>query len=389
MLLAHTAAGPIYIFDRPVRMLVVDDDPILREFALGQLAMPGGTIVTAEDGEEAWAILEREEAFDLLLTDLDMPKLDGFGLLDMVRRSARHCHLPVVVITSREDIFAIDRAYEIGATSFVTKPVNWRLLGYQLRYVLRAGRVEAQVRSARDEAERAATLKNNLLTLIQHETRTPLHVIMGYAELLQQPSAGGAPEEYVHGMLGAAKDLNELLRRIFYFAQISAGTLPMDRELVPLSHLVEETVHSLQAKAAQAGVAIRVSDEGAGAALTRCDMCHLSTALREVILNAILQEPPGSTIDIDLTLAPAGAVVTIKDHGAGLAGEALVHCCEPFAQSHDPLTRAAHGLGLGLPTARRVIELHGGRLELVSVPEEGTSARILLPLAPEERRLSA
>src|SRR5688500_6573428 len=130
MLITQTLEGPVYLLDQPVRMLVVDDDPILREFAVGQLAMPGGAIVTAGDGAEAWQILEADEPFDLVLSDLEMPKLNGFGLVDRIRRSARHAHLPVVVITSRDDMFAIDRAYEVGATSFVTKPVNWRLLGY-------------------------------------------------------------------------------------------------------------------------------------------------------------------------------------------------------------------------------------------------------------------
>jgi CheY-like chemotaxis protein len=187
MLLARTKTGNQYVFDQPLRMLAVDDDPIMREFALAQLSQPGCEIVTAEDGEEAWEILEKNQAgFDLVLSDLEMPRMNGFVLVDAIRRSARHAHLPVVVITSRDDMFAIDRAYEIGATSFVSKPVNWRLLGYQLRYVMRTSRMEAEVRVARDEARRAADLRESLLTLLQHETRTPLHGIIGFAELLRR-----------------------------------------------------------------------------------------------------------------------------------------------------------------------------------------------------------
>ena len=104
MLLARTKTGNQYVFDQPLRMLAVDDDPIMREFALAQLSQPGCEIVTAEDGEEAWEILEKDQAgFDLVLSDLEMPRMNGFVLVDAIRRSARHAHLPVVVITSRDD----------------------------------------------------------------------------------------------------------------------------------------------------------------------------------------------------------------------------------------------------------------------------------------------
>lgn len=139
MLLGRSDQGFVYVFDRPVRILAVDDDPLMREFAASQLAHPGGEIVTAEDGEQAWEILQQDEAgFDLVLSDLEMPNMTGFSLCEAIRSSPQHAHLPVVVITGRDDMFAIDRAYETGATSFATKPVNWRLLGYQLRYVMRA-----------------------------------------------------------------------------------------------------------------------------------------------------------------------------------------------------------------------------------------------------------
>jgi DNA-binding response OmpR family regulator len=69
-----------------------------------------------------------------------MPRLDGLGLIMRIRSDERLATLPVVVITGRDDLFAIDRAYEVGATSYVTKPLNWRLLSYQLRFVLRADR---------------------------------------------------------------------------------------------------------------------------------------------------------------------------------------------------------------------------------------------------------
>jgi DNA-binding response OmpR family regulator len=126
-----------YVLDDVVRILVTDDDPIMREFACVYLATPTASVETAEDGEEGLRRL-REEPFHFALVDLDMPGIDGIEMIRQIRADPDLWDLPVMVVTSSEDIVSIDRAYEVGATSFATKPVNWRLMSYQIRYVLRA-----------------------------------------------------------------------------------------------------------------------------------------------------------------------------------------------------------------------------------------------------------
>lgn len=136
-----------YVLEDEARLLFVDDDPILREFAKVNLATATTTVDTAEDGARALEMLEAG-TYDLVVSDLEMPSLDGFGLLDRLRASSVHRHLPVVVATGREDVVAIDRAFACGATSFVVKPLHWRLLSYQLRFVLRAARDAAALHQA-------------------------------------------------------------------------------------------------------------------------------------------------------------------------------------------------------------------------------------------------
>lgn len=126
-----------YVLSGNVRILVMDDDPIQREFARVYLSTPTAAIETAENGAEGLRRL-RAEPFDLAVVDLDMPVVDGFKVIREIRGDPALRNLPVVIVTGREDVESIDRAYDAGATSFVTKPVNWRLLSYQLRYVLRA-----------------------------------------------------------------------------------------------------------------------------------------------------------------------------------------------------------------------------------------------------------
>tara|TARA_R110002051_G_scaffold254841_1_gene313826 strand:- start:2514 stop:2957 length:444 start_codon:yes stop_codon:yes gene_type:complete len=140
-------AGFFYVLDTDARILFVDDDPILREFAQVNLASPHVEIDAAGDGIEALERLAVTQ-YDLLLVDLEMPRLDGFGLLERLRADPATASLPVIVQTGREDVEAIDRAFHLGATSFVTKPLNWRLLTYQIRFVLRSSRAELRLRGA-------------------------------------------------------------------------------------------------------------------------------------------------------------------------------------------------------------------------------------------------
>ena len=136
-----------YVFDEHTRILVVDDDPILREFASVYLTSPVSEVEAAPDAEAALDLLSSKE-FDVVLVDIGLPGMDGFELVQTMRAQERLRDLPIVILTVREDIASIDRAYAIGATSFATKPVNWRLFSYQLRYVIRASRMAAAARDA-------------------------------------------------------------------------------------------------------------------------------------------------------------------------------------------------------------------------------------------------
>ena len=129
-----------YVLVENLRILVMDDDPIQCEFARVYLSTPTATVETAENGEIGLRKLA-EDKFDLAVIDLDMPIVNGFQVIRRVRNDPALRGLPIVVVTGREDVESIDRAYDEGATSFVTKPVNWRLLSYQLRYVMRAQRM--------------------------------------------------------------------------------------------------------------------------------------------------------------------------------------------------------------------------------------------------------
>jgi DNA-binding response OmpR family regulator len=132
-----------YVLQDDFDVLFIDDDPIFREFAQVHLATDNNRVEAAEDGQDG---LDRLMTFkpDLILVDLEMPRMNGFEFLEQLRKDPAHARTPVIVVTGREDVRAIDRAFKAGATSFVVKPINWRLLAYQIRFVARAARADAE-----------------------------------------------------------------------------------------------------------------------------------------------------------------------------------------------------------------------------------------------------
>lgn len=186
-----------YVLDEALRLIFVDDDPILREFALVHLSTADARIETAGDGLEGWDAVQ-QRPFDLMLLDLEMPSLDGFGVLERMRADPRFRDMPVIVVTGREDVSAVDRAFIAGATSFVVKPINWRLLSYQIRFVWRAHRNEASLRQARMAARLEASKSNDAMRA----------ALTGGARLLAMAMRGDDE------MKEAAREYGELLREL-------------------------------------------------------------------------------------------------------------------------------------------------------------------------------
>ena len=119
------------------RVLVVDDDEMLRVLTGAALEAAGFSVAEADDGARLLEVFRRERP-DVVLLDVLMPELDGFAACAQLRADPLGQHVPVLMMTGLDDVESINRAYEVGATDFVTKPINFDLLGHRLRYMLRA-----------------------------------------------------------------------------------------------------------------------------------------------------------------------------------------------------------------------------------------------------------
>jgi DNA-binding response OmpR family regulator len=174
-----------FVLDEPTRILVVDDDPILREFASVYLSTPSTTIDTACDGVAA-RIRLGQTPYDVVLLDIEMPQLDGLSLLQEIRSDEKLRHLPIIMLTGHDDIASIDRAYHIGADSFAAKPVNWRQLSYQIRYVLRTSRLENLQEGLRVCGRSPGTEDHPVAPVTEGEVRDFLQSVIHRASALDE-----------------------------------------------------------------------------------------------------------------------------------------------------------------------------------------------------------
>jgi DNA-binding response OmpR family regulator len=180
-----------YVLQDDLSILFVDDDPILREFASVHLASDRSSVEVAEDGEDG---LERLKEFqpNIILVDLEMPRMDGFEFLEELRKDPLHTRTPVIVVNGREDVKAIDRAFQAGATSFVVKPINWRLLSYQIRFVERAAKAERNLAEAQAKADAAAAAANERLLRIVNESSRFVKTALKHDPALRQAACDHA-----------------------------------------------------------------------------------------------------------------------------------------------------------------------------------------------------
>ena len=161
----HQGGEFFYVIDDRLTIIYADDDPILREFAQVHLASETVELLTASDGRELITLLASTRP-DIILLDLEMPNMDGFDVLNHLAADEDLSRIPVIVVTGREDVAAIDRAYKAGATSFVVKPMNWRQLSYQIRYVHRTAGNEARLLELQRQAVRERTSAMACLTKV-------------------------------------------------------------------------------------------------------------------------------------------------------------------------------------------------------------------------------
>lgn len=367
---------------QPMRVLIVDDDPIHREASRMFLTMYGRKVTLAENGRAGLAAAENGE-FDVMVVDLDMPDMTGLEVIATIRKMPRHRDLPIIMVTSRDDAMAIDRAYELGASSFVVKPVNWTLLDHYLRFVLRASKNEIAARDAVRNAENVSRAKDNLLAVIRHEMKTPLNAIIGFTKLAveaQRNADVSALSERLDFVRQSGERLLSSFADMSTYSDMLSRNLKLSCERVAASWVVGDVMDLCARKATDKGIELVFREPEAKVAVM-ADQAMLSSALTRLADNAIRHAKDATRIEIAIDEREDTVVISVRDDGEGMPPDAVKQCLAPFSQADMSRSRTSEGLGLGLPIASEIVRLHQGKLTMQSEPGRGTVVEISLPAA--------
>lgn len=356
-------------------ILVVDDDPVQRQLASTFLGMGGYKVATAENGKVALEKLQAEQ-FTIALLDVEMPVMGGLELLQHIGRSGKLASMPCIMATSRDDIAVIDRAFELGASDFTVKPVNWALMLHEIRFVLRAAENERIANIARDEAVRLSQSKDDFLAVARHELRTPIQATMGFADLiLKEADSMGAEliRAYAEEVSSGARRLNATFSDLLLHLDLKSRKVKPQLETERVSSLLEDAEMAVRPGLEKAGLSFAAIDGTAGMSV-RVDASHVVQSLQRLTDNAVKHGVARSITLVSSCDSPGTVTIAVEDDGIGLpAGFEL----DAFTQADMSLSRHSEGLGLGLSIIREIVALSAGTLS-VGKRADGSGTRAAL-----------
>lgn len=244
-------------------------------------------------------------------------------------------------------------------------------------------RLNVQYLAEREVAQEASRAKSEFLASMSHELRTPLNAVIGYSEILLKQMFGPLPPrylEYTGDILASGRHLLEVINDILDMSRIESGTYKLDSQLADVGEIVESAVRLLRERADAKNQELRLTHGGAAPPLL-VD----SRAIRQVMLNlvgnAIKFTQAGGRIEVEIGEKTERHVeIVIRDNGPGIEAGHLPHVTKPFWQAEEVRRRTHEGTGLGLSISSRLVELHGGSIDIASTLGTGTAVTIRLPV---------
>ncbi len=284
------------------------------------------------------------------------------------------CELDVTCVKKTGEVFWADLVLtplygedtELNGFSVVMRDINEREYAHQQR--------------SRELAE-TDRLKAEFLGTIAHELRTPLNSILGWAQLLRRgkldESAWTRAAETIEA---SAKAQARLIETLLDTSRIIAGKTELEFRPIRMSEVVRVAIETSQPAADDRGVLLEPVKGSADGTISG-DASRLQQVIWMILSNAIKFTPRGGLVQVELSLRNSQIEITVRDTGAGISADYLPHIFDAFRQTDGTGSKVRSGLGLGLATARRLIELHGGTVKAESPgPGCGTTIRVMLPV---------
>ena len=363
------------------RIVVADDNSDMRRYIRRLIEEAGYSVTVAADGAEALALCQSDPP-SLVLSDVMMPVLDGFGLLKELRANGRTATLPIILLSARAGEESRISGLSTGADDYLTKPFHAAELVARVDGGIRMARVrrevEEELRKAKETAESATRLKDKFLSLAAHDLGGPL-IWMGAAlQRIHDEVARPGQEKtlkYVETVQSSMGRMKALVTSLLNVGRFKTGKIIPHLAMIDARDMATKEL-ALIAPFAE-GENVRLVNEVAEGAALCADPELLAEVIQNLLSNAIKFSSPGMSVRI---LNPAPGMLAVEDEGSGIApehAEKLFRYEEFFS---TPGTAGEKGTGLGLPLCHDIIQAHGGELMVKSELGKGSRFTVRLPV---------
>lgn len=373
------------------RILVVDDEPDIRDVCRRTLTAMGFSVSSAPDGQAALRQLEAQD-FDFVLTDLAMPEpVDGQKLAETVKQKTPATD--VVIMTAYPTLETAVPLLKNGIYDYLTKPFSPDLLQsvvsrcFQKRRLSeelsREKRQCQELSAAYAELQKVEHLKESILSRLSHELRTPVCSSLLALEALQAVASYPDALKHCSVMRASLSRLQKSVEQLLLMAKCSQASLALRRDPTDLKALLESVVQHYEFLWKDKGLVVGV-DLNELQKDWPVDAEHLKTVFQNLLLNAIQFNKKNGSITIRGRQNAERLEISFSDTGQGIPKDKLPEIFDGFYQAAEYLTREVGGLGLGLAIVRRIVEAHGGDVRVESREGHGSAFILTLPALQKE-----
>lgn len=370
------------------QILLVDDDPAFSRLLILALEEAGGdtyVLTRAETLEDGIRKAVRAR-FDAAILDLTLP--DEAGLSTLVRMRTAAPQLPVVVLTGVDDDDLALRALQAGAQDYLPKRrLDGRLVARSLQHAMERKRIEVELNQAMRTAEEASRTKSEFLANMSHEIRTPMTAILGFAELLLDPSL---PHDErlaaINTIRRNGEHLLDIINDILDLSKIEAGKVNIEISPTSPRQVVTEVLSLMQVRAEAKKLTLKRQFQGKLPTTIQTDPMRMRQILINLVGNAIKFTDQGEVRvvtrlvqeDVDKTCLE----VEVIDTGIGMTEEQIDKLFRPFSQAEASTSRRFGGTGLGLSISLHLARMMGGKITVLSRPGRGSIFSLSVPTGP-------